>query len=173
MTDKTTETKNESKISQNVKDLADIIENGIEGNIETGSCKETTNHYLDYMSTRNVSKETLDNIAEGNSVFVPAGQLAFGRIGTKLMSENKNLNECSISFSGGGLFDSLDVSLDRSRNYPTPNGGEPTIKPAVLTAILNVSSTKPTGDNSKVKKTINELGIKYNLVEAGNKALSE
>ena len=169
MTDKTTET----KISEEVKTLAGVIKAGIEVNNDTGICKETVPHFQNYMETKGINKEQLDTIADGTTLFVAAGTKAFGEKAIELMAKNKTLNEASVSLSGGGLFESLTISTDRSRTYPTPNGGEPTVKTAVVTPVFTITSTKPVGELRKVKTHLNELGIKHNLAEIGNKALSE
>jgi hypothetical protein len=148
------------KISPEVIDLADKIAAHLTVDSATGVGTESCNNYNAHLPD-GLTPEIVQQVAEYDTDFVAASGLAFGRKVIEAMGTNEALNRASIEMQGGGRFDRVAHTMDRSKTYTNHLGGtkEQIEKHGVLTTTLTTQAAKPTGDLRSVRLTLQEQGV--------------
>ena len=86
---------------------------------------------------------------------IAAAGLAAGEIGLEAMKKDKKLEQ--VTFEMPVLKDSISVALQRSKEFPNAQGGDPIQKFGVLTSKYVVDANGNKGEYKKVRQHLSNL----------------
>jgi hypothetical protein len=114
------DTKQESKISHVVTDLAKELGKHI--TYEDDKMHISAIAYLETLP-EGITKEIIADVHKHNSHFYPAATLAFGHAAEKTLKANKKLDEVTLNVPMYGK-DSMDLKYSRSKEMFNPSAAE-------------------------------------------------
>ena len=107
-------------ITPEIKELSEKIAKGV--SVKDGKIEIDANTYVQTLP-ENLSVEQVKAVADHNSNFFPAATLAVGHAAIEAMKKDKKLDSLSAEVPLIGK-DHFDLTIERSRTFPNPQGGE-------------------------------------------------
>lgn len=150
-----------SKITPEVQTLSDKLAKAIKIEVKDGAAKTTVE-----------ADQYLANLPEGlteaqiklkqnyDGQFFAAASKAFGEAAIPVLKKHKDIDQISAAFPLYGK-DAFSVSMDRSKTYPNPAGGEPSTTYGVLSAKLETQAARANrGLIKHIREELSESALK-------------
>ena len=127
-----------------------IVKQTEEGGIAKYSYEDRDAYYA-AAKEKGISKDDIKKVAIFNSDYITSASVAVGNFGEKALQANKKLDKVIVDMPfGRTAYDSVTVTVDRSKTYPGVGGSEPTTKSKISTNVKD-------GSHYYHKETIKEL----------------
>ena len=144
-----------SKISPAITALSSIVAAGIKINVADGIATTVVEKDL-YL--KNLPPEVTEDQAKAlqayNSEYYAASAKAFGEAAVPVFKANKKIESISADFPLIGK-DNWSVGIDRSKQFPNPQGGEPTTQYGAMSFKLETQAAR--GSRGVIKHVREEI----------------
>lgn len=152
-------------MSKKPYEIAEELSHKLEKEVTTtqhGAFGENSPLFLEHLDSikPGLTSATVADVEDAKTIFTAAMSLVNGRLGTKLLKENKSLDRTTMKFSVGR--DEVTSTFLRRRESPNPQDRTKTIVThgALSTNYTSVSGAGSKGALKQVKLTLAELAVK-------------
>lgn len=146
--------------SKATKDAIQTLATQLKGQFEVKDGKITVaeNAYVGTLP-EGLTEDMVKAVQNHNQVFYPAVTQAFGETAIEAMKKDKKLEQLTVEVPLVG-HDHFDLTLNRSRTFPNPAGGDPIQKWGVVNAQLVTQAARANrGDMNSVRDHLSALAL--------------